>query len=111
MERRFLLAADLPRKTATVGEDAARELGAQLGEQSGDRVERALVLTDPAAGKAAQEPDRVGMARVPEHLLGRAFLHEATRVEDADAVAHPPDDGEVVADEEDARAQLLAQPA
>ncbi len=81
----------------------------ELGEEAGDRVERALALADAAARKAAQEPDGIRMARVVEHLVRLAFLHQAPRVEDADAVAHSPHHREVVADEEDARPQLLAQ--
>jgi hypothetical protein len=49
------------------------------------------------------------LARPQEDLVRGAFLHEPARVEDADALAHLRDDGQVVADEEDARSELLAQ--
>ena len=81
----------------------------ELGEEARDRVERALALVDAATRKAAQEPDRVRMAWVVKHLVRLTFLHQAPRIEDADAVAHPPNHGQVVADEEDARPELLAQ--
>ena len=44
-----------------------------------------------------------------EDLLGGPLLDEAARVEHADSLAHLRDDGEVVADEEDARPELLPE--
>ncbi len=49
------------------------------------------------------------MARVGEELAGRALLHKAAGVEDPDALAHPRDDAQVVADEEDRGVEALAQ--
>ena len=51
------------------------------------------------------------MARVGQQLPRGAFLHHASRVKHADPIAHPGDDTEVVADEEHARAEGLAQVA
>ena len=54
-------------------------------------------------------PDGVRMAWVGEQRRGRALLDEPSGVEHADPLAHPADHAEVVADEQDARAELLAQ--
>jgi hypothetical protein len=49
------------------------------------------------------------VARIAEDVTGDTFLHEPPRIEDADALAHLRDHRQVVADEEDARAELLAE--
>ena len=109
MERRLVGAADLLDEAAAVGEDAARQVGAQLRQVAGDRVESVAVLAQPASRDAAQQPDGVRVARLGEDRLRLALLDEPAGVEDADALAHLPDHREVVADEEDAGAELLAQ--
>ena len=109
VEGRLVGPADLLHEGAAVGEDAARQVGAQLRQVAGDRVEAVAVLAEPSARDAAQEPDRVRMARLGEDRLRLALFDEAAGVEDADPLAHLPDHREVVADEEDARAELLAQ--
>ena len=109
VERRLLLRADLLREPAAVDEHAGRQVGAELRQEAGDRVQPLLVLAHAAARQAAQQADRVGVARVVEDVVDRALLDEPPRVEHADAVAHLRDHVEVVADEQDARAELLAQ--
>ena len=109
VERWLVGAADLLDEAAAVGEDAARQRSPQLRQVAGDRVEAVAVLAQPAARDAPQEPDGVGMARFGEDRLRFALLDQPAGVEDADALAHLADDGEVVADEEDARPELLAQ--
>ena len=79
------------------------------GRRARDRVEPALVLAHAGPWQAAQQADGVGVARVLEDVAGRALLDQPPGVEHADAVAHVGDDAEVVADEEHARAELLAQ--
>ena len=82
---------------------------AELRQEAGDRVQPLLVLAHAAARQAAQQADRVGVPRVVEHVVDRALLDEPPGVQHADALAHLRDHLEVVADEEDARVELLAQ--
>ena len=107
--RRLVGAADLLRERAAVDVDACGQVDADRRQEAGDGVELAAVLADPAAGDAAQQADGVRVARVLEDLLGRAFLDELPRVEDADAFARLPDDPEVVADEEDGGGEPLLE--
>jgi secondary thiamine-phosphate synthase enzyme len=93
-------------RTATTG----WQLGAQPGQEPRDRVQPLLMLAHAPAWDAAQQSDGVGMARVAEDLLDRTVLDEAPRIEDAPALAHLGDDVEVVADEHQARVELLPQP-
>ena len=84
-------------------------LGTEPGEEARDRVQRGLVLPQAAARDAAEKADGVGVPRVAEDLLGGPLFDEPAGIEHADALAHLRDDREVVADEEDARPELLAQ--
>ena len=84
-------------------------LGTEPGEEPRDRVQRGLVLPQAAARDAAEKADRVGVPRVAEDLLGGPLFDEPAGIEHADALAHLRDDREVVADEQDARPELLAQ--
>ena len=102
------LAAYVLRQPAAVSVDAALELGSQPRQEARDRVERPLVLARARPWDAAQQPDRVGVARVVEDLLGPSLLDHAAGVEHADAVAHAQDHVEVMADEQHARVELLA---
>ena len=108
-ERRLLAPADVLDQAAAVDEHAGRQMRAELREQSRDGVEALAVLARAAARDAAQQPDGVRMARTLEDRPDRALLDEPPGVEHADAVAHPRDDVEVVADEEDRRAELPPQ--
>ena len=108
-ERGLLATADVLGEAATIDEHARRQLGAELRQEAGDGVEPLAVLAHAAVRQAAQEPDRVRVARVVEHRLDRPLLDEPPGVEHADAVAHLRDDLEVVADEQDRRAELRAQ--
>lgn len=49
------------------------------------------------------------MTRPREDIGARAFLEELARVQYANAIAHAPDDREVVADEEHGHAEFIAQ--
>src|SRR5580700_7804944 len=85
--RRGLPAAVLGDRAAR-REDAAGELVAGRRQEPGDGVQPAVVLALAAPGYAAQQPDRVGVARRVEDLAGRALLDELPGVQDADPVAH-----------------------
>ena len=85
------------------------DLGPEARQEARDRVEPAVVLADAAARDAAQQADRVRVARVLEDRLDRALLDEPAGVEHADAVAHLRDHAEVVADEEHRRVELGLQ--
>ena len=67
--------------------------------------------SDAAAGDRAQEADRVGVLRMREQLVHRRLLGLAPRVHDDDAVGDVGDDAEVVRDEDDRRAEPLADVA
>ena len=109
MERRLLLPADVLGHGAAVDVDAGGQLGAERRREPRDRVEPLAVLAHAAAWDAAQQPDGVRVPRVVEDRVDRALLDQPPGVQHADAVAHPRDHVEVVADEQDARAELLAQ--
>ena len=106
----LLLHADGLGEQAAPGEDAARQLLADVRHEARDRVEPAVILPDTAARDAAHQPDGVRVPRVLQHRLRVALLDELAGVEDADAVAHLADDPEVVADEEHGRVQLRLEP-
>ncbi len=101
--------ADLLREPAPFRKDAAGERRAELRQVAGDRVEPVPILAQAASRNAAQEADRVRVPRLGEHRLRFPLFDQAPGVQDSDPLAHPPDHAEVVADEEDARAELLPQ--
>src|SRR3712207_7060435 len=49
-----------------------------------DRLEPAIFLPHPSAREAAEEPDRVGVARVFEDLDGGPLLDDLARIHHAD---------------------------
>ena len=106
---RLGLVARIAGQRAAVGEDAAWDVGTERRERAGDRVEPVGVLAHAEPWRAPQERQRVRMARVGKELAGRALLDEAAGVEDPDALAHPRDDAQIVADEEDRGVEALAQ--
>ena len=106
---RLLAEATIVCQGAAIGEHAAFEPRAETRQEPRDRVEPAVVLPDAAAGYAAQQADRVRMARILQHGADGALLHQAAGVEDAHAVAHLRDHTEVVADEQHRRMELRLQ--
>ncbi len=104
-ERRLLRVTALVRERAAIGEDTPWELDTERGQEARDRVEATVVLAHASARDAAQEADRVGVARVLEHCLHGAFLDETTGIEHPDPRAHLRDHAEVVADEKHRRVQ------
>ena len=86
---------------AAIGEDAAGEVHSERWEEPRNRVQPAVVLANPSARNASQQPDGVRMAWVLQDRLDRPLLDESSGVQHADAVAHLRDDAQVVADEED----------
>ena len=108
-ERRMGLAAAILRERAPRGEDASGHRVAGAGQEAGDGVQPVAVLALTAPRDAAQQPDRVRVPRVVEHLARVAFLDQLARVEDADPVAHLGDHRQVVADEQHRGVELLAQ--
>ncbi len=66
-------------------------------------------LRRPPRGMQRRRPTVYGCRGSRKTSSCGALLDEAAGVEDADALAHLRDDREVVADEEDARPELLAQ--
>ena len=105
----MLGAAAVDGDRAAVGENAARDGRADRRQEAGDGVQAAVVLAPTAPRDAAQKADRVRVAGLVEHLLGRPLLHQLAGVQHAHPVAHLGDHAQVVADEEQRRGQLLAQ--
>ena len=105
-ERRLLLVAAGVGERTAVGEDATRDLCAELGQEAGDRVEPPVILAYASARNAAQQADRVRVARVAEHRVDRTLLHQSSCIEHADPVTHLRDHTEVVADEEHSGLEL-----
>ena len=103
------IAAALLDEPAPVGEDAPLLDASGRRQKARDRVERRLVLERVAPRDAAQQPDRVGMAWVVEHLPGGPFLDQLAGVQDPDAIAHLGDHAEVVADEQQRGPELVTQ--
>ena len=97
--------ADVLGERAAVDEHAAGQVLAERRQEARDRVEPAAVLAHAAARDAAEQPDRVRVARVVEDRLDRPLLDELAGVEDADPLAHLADHAEVVADEEHRRVE------
>ena len=98
--------ADVPRERAAPDEDASGEIGAELRQVARDRVEAIAILAQPSSRDTAQETDGVRVPGVGQDLLGRSLLDQSPGVENPDLLAHPPDHAQVVADEEDAGAEL-----
>ena len=108
VERRRVDAAALLDEAAARREDAALPDRARQRREAGNVVERRAAL-EAGPRQAAQEAGGIGMARVVEEFARRAFLDELAGVEHADAAAQRGDGGEIVADEQDRGAELLAQ--
>ena len=68
-----------------------------------------MIFASTMPRQAAQQPDRVGVARITEDFSRWSFFNQGTRVEHADPSAHSADDGEVVADEQNRGCELAAQ--
>ncbi len=102
-------AARLVGQRATIDEHTRRQVGADLGQAPWDREQRPVGLTDRMSGQALQQPDRVRMLGLLEHLDGISLLDELAGVHHTDPVAHRADHAEVVGDQQDRRVHLAAQ--
>jgi hypothetical protein len=109
LERGLLGPADVLDETAAVREHASLHRRANARGKAGDGVEGADVFAQAPPRDASKQADRVWMARVGQQLPRRALLDHAARVQDTNAIAHPGDDAEVVADEEHAGTEIGAQ--
>ena len=105
--RLLRMAARLGERAAR-GEHATRAAPPEVGQESGDRIEPPVILAHRPAGRSAGARPCTGDAGRSAGL-GFALLHEPPRVEHAEAAAHPPDDPEVVADEQHGRMELRLQ--
>ncbi len=101
------LAADVHGHRAARVESAARWRLAQVGRRAVDDAERAPIRVD--VGEGAHQHLGVGVPRLGEDPPHRAFLGDATGVHDHHPVAGLGDDREVVGDEDEREAELLAQ--
>ncbi len=109
-ERRLLPVAPVVGERAPIGEDAPTDLGAEGRQEPGDRRQPGAILPHTSTRDTAQQPDRVGVARVVEDDPRGALLHQATGVQHTHAIAHARDHRQVVADEQHARPEAGAQP-
>src|SRR5205823_115685 len=78
---------------------------------AGNGNQRRAALVAPERGQTAEEPARVGMARVGEYLANRSLLDQLAPVHDRYPVADANHGPQVVADEEDGRVVSPAQGA
>ncbi len=108
-QRRQLTPATLAYEAAAVGEDAALDRLGSGRREARYRVEPAQAPVEAEPRQAAQQADRVGVARLREELTRRRLLDQHAAIEDANPLAHPRDDGEVVPDEQHGGAVLVAQ--
>ena len=99
-EARRSRAARVLGNRTTVDEHATCERRAEWWWCAGDRVESVGELVQTAAWNAAQEPHRVRVVGLVQHLFRRALFDERTGIQHADTVTHRADHAEVVADEE-----------
>ena len=105
LQRRGLVADRSEAAVTTAGEAAAksRRNGAGLAVQA------------DASGAAADERDggeqgfRVGMKGRVQHGGGWAELHDSAAIHDGDAIGQVPDHADIMADEQQREAELVAQ--
>src|SRR5579885_2843557 len=110
IRRRRLGAAALARQRAARRIDASIDgSGAERRQRARYGIETVAVLAHAEPRHAAQQRQRIGMARIGKELLSRTLLDEAPRIEDADPLAEPRDDAEIVADEQEAGLELGPQ--
>src|SRR5258706_4030335 len=95
---------------APLGEDTASRVLAGSGQETGDRIEAAMVLALAGLRYAPEQADRVRVARLLEDLPGRALLHQLAGVHHAKPVTHLGDHREVVADEQYGGVELPPPP-
>src|SRR3954471_1728407 len=105
-ERRHLLARLFDLVAATGLERAGVGLAQHVARRSFDRLQLRLSL-GVETRDALQQPERVGMPRPAEELLGAAGLHEQARIHDVDALAHAGHDSQVVRDQDERGLALL----
>ena len=116
MRPALVLEAGERRAAARLREGAARmELAARRALHQARDLARELEPVRDRIGIGLrigrQQGQGVGVARLVEDVLGRALLDEAPQVHDAHAVGDVTHHVQVVADREDADAELLLQPA
>ncbi len=109
VQDRFLFPANLLNQSAAIREDTAGRDGPDRWKKARNRVEGPPVFGHSPLGQAPQETDRVRMPGFGEQLVGGALFDQSAGVEDADAIAHSADDGEIVRDEKHRRAGLGAE--
>jgi hypothetical protein len=95
------------RERAPIAEAAALRRVREARRRPGDRAEILVVGVD--ARHRAEQPDRVRVTRIADHVADARGLDDLSGVHDGDALARLRDYPEVVADENDAHAELGAQ--
>ena len=108
-DRWFLRAALVGGDGAPIDVDAPGHDRSEGRQCAGNGVEAVEILAQAGARDATEETDGVGVSGLVQQFDGAAFFDELTGVEHPDAIAHGPDDAEIVADEEDRRAHLGAE--
>ena len=76
---------------------------------TGDRLQRDLVLAPAESWQATQQTHGVGVARVGEQLPGGSLFDDPPRVHHPDMLTKPRDQAQVVTDQEDRRVDLAAE--
>ena len=108
-ERRLLAPAPLGGERTAGREDAAgrRRAGHRGKARNGVEPRRLLAAFRP--WQAAQQADRIGVARRLEQASRRPLLDEPPGIKHAGALAQPGDDRQIVADEQDGGIELEPQ--
>ncbi len=106
---RRLRAAARIRQPAALGEDAADDPPPRRGQEPRDRLELSVRLAPPGLRQAAQQAMGVRVAGIGEQRIRRPLLDQHAGIEHADALAHPPDDAEIVADQQQRGRELAPQ--
>ena len=91
---RALPLADLHARLAAGCKHAPFGQGEQIGDLAADRLHFGEI--GKQAGRGADEPVRIGMQPVVEHLVDGAVLHQPPRVHDSDVIGKLGDDADVV---------------
>ena len=104
--RRFDLAAiECQRAPRMEMASSRRRRGAR--DLSGDRATLPVPLDARVRDRDhGEERTRVGVRRIPEERVSVGKLDDAAEIHDRDAVAHVPNDAEIVADEDEGQAAL-----
>ena len=106
-----MFGALLHRKRAAGAEAAAGRPGAWIGRLALDGGQPPAVRLAVEPRRGIQQRPGIGVLRVAQQVLGRAFLHHLAGIHHQHAGADIGDDAEIVADQDHRGAEIGVQPA